>query len=109
MLRPADAGALLAALLREIDCTADIVECTLAPDGLGYRVQLRIHGDTTKLGRFPVGLLAEAAAGNSVAARAARLTLHALLLEVETRRAHEFARRIRHQRPPRRTPPPAPP
>jgi hypothetical protein len=82
MLTPADATALVAALLREIDRPADVVECALAPDGLGYRVQLRIHGDTTKVGHFPAGLLAEAAAGNSVAARAARLTLQALLLEV---------------------------
>jgi hypothetical protein len=109
MMTPADATAFVAALLREIDPTADVVECALAPDGLGYRLQLRIHGDITKVGRVPAGLLVEAAAGNSVAAHASRLMLQSLLLEVETRRAQEFARRTRHQRPRRRTPPPAPP
>ena len=106
MLAPENAKAFVSALLRDVDPTAKVVECTFAPDGLGYRVQLQIHGDTTKVGHFPAGLLVEAEAGNAVAARAIRLTLQALLLEVDTRRVQELARRTRYQRPPRHAPPP---
>jgi hypothetical protein len=109
MLTPAGAAAVVSALLRDLDRAADLVECALAPDGLGFRVQIRIHGDITRVGHFHRGLLTVAAAGNAVATRVARLVLQALLLDVETRRAHESARRTLHRRPPRRTPPPAPP
>jgi hypothetical protein len=107
MLAPENAKAFVSALLWDVDPTAEVVECIFAPDGLGYRVQLRIHGETTKVGHFPAGLLVEAERGNAVAARSARLTLQALLLEVETRRVQELARRTRFQRPPRPDAPPA--
>jgi hypothetical protein len=100
VLTPENANAFVSALLRDIDPTANVLECTLAPGGFGYRVQLEIHGDTTKMARFPAGLLVEAEAGNAVAARAARLTLQALLIQVETRRVQELSRHTLYQQPP---------
>jgi hypothetical protein len=73
MLAPENAKAFVSALLRDVDPTAEVVECTFAPDGLGYRVQLQIHGDTTKVGHFPAGLPAHPLPATAPARRAPRL------------------------------------